>query len=129
MKKCNFKILIILLILLVVGCSRGSHVVVKGSEINTPTKMSMDYYRFTGYKQTNINVKEGKTVDVTIDIVTDEGTLDAYIAKSNDKNNCAYEGKDIPTSNFTVRLSEKGRYTIRIDAKKHSGSYSITWQK
>ncbi len=127
MRKYKLIIIMSLLILLVVGCSRGSYTVVKGSEFNTPTKMSMTYYKFTGYKETNVTVKEGQPVVVTFDIVTEEGTLNAYIAKNNDKSNCSYEGKDIPTSNFTVTLTEKGKYTIRLDAQKHSGSYSITW--
>lgn len=127
MRKHNLIFILSLLILLVAGCSRGYYTVVKASEINTPTKMSMSYYRFTGYKQTNVTVKEGQPVVVTFDIVTEEGNLNAYIAKNNDKSNCSYEGKNIPTSNFTVTLTEKGRYTIRIDAETHSGSYSITW--
>lgn len=127
MRKRSLIFLLILSLILIVGCSSGSYTVVKASEVNTPTKMSMSYYRFTGYKQTNVNVKEGQPLVVTFDIVTDEGTLNAYIAKDNDKSNCSYEGNDIQTSHFTVTLTEKGKYTIRVDAKKHSGSYTITW--
>lgn len=109
------------------GCTYGSGAIKNGSELNTPTKMSMTYDVFNGHKETQINVKEGRPVEITVSFVTEKGAIDAYIAKENNTKNCSYEGHTIPTSSFTVKLKEEGSYTIRVNAKNHSGSYSFSW--
>ena len=93
---------------IVTGCTKGSGIK-NGNELNTSTKVSMIYDEFTGYKS-QIKVIEGQPVEVNVSIVTEKGTIDAYIAKENNKNNSSYEGHDIPTSSFTVTLKEEGIY-------------------
>lgn len=112
---------------LVTACTQGSGMIKNGNELHTSTKMSMIYDEFTGYKESKIQVNEGQPVEVNVSIVTEKGSIDAYIAKDNNKNNSSYEGHDIPTSEFSVTLKEQGVYTIRVDTKKHSGSYSFSW--
>ena len=116
-----------LLMSILTGCTKGSGIIKNGSELNTPTRMSMIYDEFNGYKETQIKVKEGQAVEVTVSIVTEKGSIDAYISKDNNRENSSYEGHGIPTSTFTVTLKEQGIYTIRVDAKHHSGSYSFSW--
>lgn len=117
-----------LLMSILTGCTKGSGIVKNGSELNTPTKMSMIYNQFNGYKETQIKVKEGQPVEVAVSIITEKGSIDAYISKDNDRENRIYEGQAIPTSAFTVTLKEQGTYTIRVDAKNHSGGYSFSWK-
>ena len=112
---------------IVTGCTKGTGMIKNGNELNTSTKMSMIYDEFTGYKESQIKVIEGQPVEVNVSIVTEKGTIDAYIARDNNKNNSSYEGHAIPTSSFTVTLKEEGIYTIRVDTKNHSGSYSFSW--
>ena len=109
------------------SCTKESGVIKNGNELNTPNKMSMIYEKFTGNRESQIKVVEGQPVEVTVNIVTEKGSVDAYIAKDNNRDNSGYEGEDIPTSSFTVILKEEGTYTIRVDAKNHSGSYSFSW--
>jgi hypothetical protein len=71
-------------------------------------------------------VIEGQPVEVNVSIVTEKGSIDAYMAKDNNRKNSSYEGYDIPTSEFSVTLKEQGVYTIRVDTKNHSGSYSFS---
>jgi hypothetical protein len=125
---CISSILSLLVITsLISGCTTGSGSTLKSTELNTSTKMSMTYEKFTGYRQTKISVGENNPVTVRVNIVTENGELDAYIAKDNNRESSSYEGNNVPTSSFTVTLSEPGTYTIRVDAKNHSGSYSFTW--
>jgi hypothetical protein len=119
---------LMVLISMLGSCTCGSGTVKNGVEYNTPTKMSMLYEEFTGYKQTNINVEAGKPVVVVVSIVTEKGSIDAYIAKDNDIANSSYQGNDVPTMSFTVTLTEAGKYTVRVDAQKHTGSYSFSWE-
>jgi hypothetical protein len=111
----------------VTGCTKGSGVVKNGNELNTSTKMSMIYDEFTGYKEAQIKVIEGQPVEVNVSIVTEKGSIDAYIAKDNNRKNNSYEGHDISTSEFSVTLKEQGVYTLCVDTKNHSGSYSFSW--
>jgi hypothetical protein len=127
-KKISLLLLLFITIIGLFGCTRGSGVVRKSKEYNTPTKMSMSYEKFTGYRETEIKVDEDETVDVLVDFVTEDGTINAYISKDNDISNCDYEGHAIQTSSFTVALSESGTYTIRVDADAHKGSYSFSWE-
>ncbi len=121
-------ILVITIVMVFNGCSRGSYSCKNSIEVNTHTKMSMSYEKFKGYKETEITVKEGESVVVSVEIVTESGSINAYIAKDNDKKNCSYEGNDIQTSSFDVTLSEAGKYTLRVDADNHKGSYSFSWK-
>ena len=127
MKKIISIILIIISLAVLSACTFGSGIIVNGSEINTPTKMSATYEKFTGFKQTQIKVQDGEEVVVKVNIITDDGKIDAYIAKDNNKTDSSYEGNNIKTSSFTVTLSSPGTYTLRVDAKDHSGGYSFSW--
>ena len=129
MRKYYFIIIMVIAISMsiVTGCTKGTGMIKNGNELNTPTKMSMVYEKFTGSRVSQIKVVEGQPVEVNISIVTEKGSIDAYIAKDNNRDNSSYEGEDIPTSSFTVTLEEEGTYTIRVDAKNHSGSYSFSW--
>lgn len=115
------------LLLMVTGCTVGSGIQINSVETNLPGKMAMTYDKFSGYKQRDIKVEQGQALTVLVEVVTEKGSIDAYIAKDNDTADCAYEGHDIPTSSFNVTLSEPGEYTIRVDARDHKGSYSFEW--
>lgn len=128
MKKGFFLVLILIIPVLVAGgCAIGSGITIGSVEHNTPTKMSMSYDRFDGYRKTTIKVEENRPVTVVVEIRSEKGSLDAYIALDNDKANSAYEGHNIPTSAFTVTLSEPGNYTLRVDANDHTENYSFEW--
>ncbi len=122
-------VIMAMMIFLFTGCTSGSYTVKNGNENNTLTKMSMNYDDFNGHKQTKIKVGSNEAVDVRVNIVTDSGSIDAYITKDDNIENSEYKGNEISTSDFTVKLSEEGTYTVRVDAKHHSGSYSFSWGK
>ncbi|MHC1750622.1 MAG: hypothetical protein AB9856_20315 [Cellulosilyticaceae bacterium] len=129
MKKIFLISVLVAMLLVVGGCTKGSSFILSGDETNTPTQMAMTYKRFSGFKQTDIKVKKGEPLTVKVGIVTQKGHLDAYIAKDNDLQNCQYQGTNLSTSSFEVTLTEEGTYTIRVDANKHTGSYSFSWEK
>ena len=120
-------LIIVSTIFLLSGCTYGSFSTLKSVENNTLSMMSMSYERFNGYKATSIKVKEGNPIDVNVDIVSTKGKLDVSI--TDEKGHSVYEGKDIPTSSFSVRLDKPGDYKLKVSGEKHSGSYKITWGK
>ena len=120
-------ITLLALVLFLSGCSNDTEMIIGGIEDNSPTQLSMSYDKFTGYRQSIIRVPENQQVVVRVDIETETGSINAYIARDNDIDNSAYEGNKIQTSSFTVNLEEPGEYTLRVDAQKHVGSFTFSW--
>lgn len=120
-------LIIVSTIFLLSGCTYGSFSTLKSVEKNTFSMMSMSYERFNGYKATSVKVKEGNPIDVNVVIVSEKGKLNMSIA--DEDGHSVYEGKDIPTSSFSVKLHKSGDYKIKVSGEKHSGSYKITWGK
>lgn len=90
------------------GCTPGSGTTTDIHQTSNLTSMSMSYDRFTGNRQTELVVKEGRPVVITAVITTRSGRLDAWIVPDNKDMDNAYEGHNLPTSTFTVRLTEPG---------------------
>lgn len=126
MKKIPLLALLLLPLLLLAACTSGSYSALMAVENNTFTSMQMRYEQFNGYKAKSLKLNEGETCEVTVDIVSDEGSLGLSITDQDGVS--YYEGTDLPTSNFSVSLDKAGDYTIRVDAQKHSGSYDISWE-
>lgn len=120
-------ILGILLMLLYSGCTTGNYTSSWSKEINTFSRMSMSYKNFNGYKQTKITVKAGEPVNVNAEFVSEEGKIGLSITDQD--GNSFYQGTDIPTSSFAVKLDKKGEYTIKVSAENHKGEYKITWSR
>lgn len=127
MKKKFLSSLIVAFMLFLTGCS-GSWLIINGVTYNTPILFSMRYERFNGNKERSITVDANETLIITVTVETVSGLLDAYIAKDNNTDDCSYQGNDIQTTSFTVTLSQAGRYTIRVDADNHRGSFSFNWE-
>lgn len=89
--------------------------------------MSMRYEYFDGYKYKTIEVEEGETKTVSISIVSNSGKLIVYVAKDNDINHAQFYRPDIATGEYSVTLREAGKYTVKVIAITHRGSYKITW--
>lgn len=115
--------LILIMLLGFSGCSNSF--MIGAFETTTNHKMSASYIRFSGTNDKELTVKEGETIEISVKIKTKSGSIDAYIY--NEDKEYSYEGEDIPTSSFTVTLTEPGDYSIKVDADKHKGSYSFSW--
>lgn len=127
MKKIAVCIAVLLLMLAMTGCPRGSYIVINGLETNTAHSMAMRYDRFKGHKTVTVRVPEGEVWEVYADIVTDSGKIGLSITDRD--GHSYYQEEELPTSTFTVTLEKAGRYDIRVDAEDHKGSYRISWDK
>lgn len=108
------------------GCTTETGVI-NEHESNSSTGISMSYEKFSGCKQRLIEVKDNAPFVITVDIVSESGSIDVYITRENGQEGHSYEGHSIQTSIFTVTLTEPGNYTIQVEAKKHIGGYSFSW--
>lgn len=125
------KLLLVGLLLLfgfsVSGCTVGSYTVVNALKDNTATRMSMSYDRLNGYLETQVTVTEGSPLEIVVEFETISGRLDASICRLEDPETCSYEGVEVQTSSFTVTLIYATTYVIRVDARRHEGSYFFDW--
>lgn len=130
MRKVGLLMMLLALTGLLFSCSNGDSPEVVGEvETNTERSMSMTYEKFDGRKQAgeSIRVAPGEEVVVRVDVVTEGGSLTVYIAPESDPKDYVLESHDLPTSQFTVTLSEVGNYIVQVEAKDHKGSYNIDW--
>lgn len=123
------KLLILPLILIMLsglgGCTKGCSFQLGAIENNTSHEMSASYTSLSGTKVKPVTVKEGEPITISIKIKTTKGTLDVSIV--NEKGDSVFEENDVQTKDFTVNLDEPGKYTIKLKATKHKGSYSFKW--
>lgn len=124
------------------GCTYGSGSTRGAVEVNTFSKMSMSYKKFSGYKTALVKVGKGEAVEVSAAIVTTKGKLDMKILKKVDPGDgdkaegkkgqdkeTVYQETDLPTSDFKVKLDKPGSYEVTVEGEEHEGSYKITWDK
>lgn len=131
MKKIIKKFLFLpLLCLIAISCAACSGNVFVGCVSNsTATKKEASYARFNGDKNYTLTVKEEVLpLVVNVHITTEEGVLSVSVHKKDNPENRPYEGNDLQTSDFTVTISESGKYVISLHADDHKGGYSFTWE-
>ncbi len=109
----------------VINMSLNQEVLVDSSEEATPTSITMSYDSFTGYRIKTIDLDECEACEVFVDIVSENGDIDLSI--TDDTGESYYEGKSIPTSNFSVSLASSKSYTLKVKTLKHIGSFNIQW--
>lgn len=127
MKRFLVPAALIFILVFSAGCTTGSYTSIGSVEVNAFSTMSMSYLKFNGHKSTKIHVKAGEPIDVKVNIVTTKGKIGLSIVDEKDKP--VYEGKDIPTSDFTVSLEKEGDFTITVKGENHKGKYKISWGK
>lgn len=119
---------LILLLSLTAGCSGGfSSSVTNKREVNIPDGCAMSYTKFSGRKIGGIIPPENFPLEVVGRIETNGGTISVFIAKDSDRETVLYSRENIPTSEFTIRISEPDQYFLWLEADDHSGSYEIHW--
>ncbi len=118
-------VLAVIFIAVFSGCTVGSGTALMMQETNTASRMSAEYKKFSGYKKTTVKLSQDEEKEVSVSIVTEKGKIDLEIVHEDGE--VAYEGNDLETTDFTVTLNKSGKYTVRVDTKKHVGSYDINW--
>lgn len=116
----------IALLMLLTGCTCSSYTTVMSVESRNSHSFSMEYSKFDGTKVYTISADAERTA-VDVEIVTDSGDLAITIAKEGQEP--VYTGNHLPTTDFTVYLTEAGAYIVTLSAKEHRGSVAFSWDK
>ncbi len=107
------------------GQSSGSYIWKNANENSGTDFWKASYSYFDGLKKRSLVFSEDCNNEciLQIDVTTLSGELDITIIDTSGTELYSYE--NIDTSQFDVELSDKGDYQIRIDGRKHEGSFSV----
>ncbi|MGN1207087.1 MAG: PKD domain-containing protein [Eubacteriales bacterium] len=114
-----------LLLFALVSCGTTGYVTVKSVESRNANGFSMRYEKFDGVKRETVTVKEGTTMELKVSVTTEAGTL--AISVEHKDGTVAYRGTELPSSEFSVVLSDAGTYTVTLTAEDHRGAYAFSW--
>ncbi len=84
------------------------------------------YEKFDGYKERYISISGEGAHTFSVEIVTESGGLGLTI-KDSEGEEC-YTGNDLQSASFTVGVDSPGKYTLRVDADNHTGSFNVEWE-
>ncbi len=124
-KRLFASVAVLLLGLVLAGCTTGSFNAMNYNENNGGEYWEADYELFNGYRQREITLSGDGEHAFTVDVESSAGKLALTITNSDGAT--LYTGNDLPTSSFTVQAFTPGKYTIRLEAENHCGSYSVKW--
>ena len=125
MKRTLWCALACLLLLALVSCGTTGYVTVKSVESRNANGFSLRYEKFDGVKRETVTVKEGATMELKVSVTTEAGKL--AISVEHKDGTVAYRGTELPTSEFSVVLSDAGTYTVTLTAENHRGAYAFSW--
>lgn len=74
-KKTGLLSALIFALAFISGCTYGSGSSTGSVEINTFSRMSASYQKFSGYKTADLHVKEGEALEVSVNIVSKKESL------------------------------------------------------
>lgn len=97
----------------------------QSASMNVDVITSADGKTYTvknGSEKGHFSVKDGKPCQVEITVNKQSGTLHIRIERDEDRKSI-YQGKDLPSSQFTVIAEEDGDYTVTVEAKNFVGEY------
>lgn len=82
---------------------------------------------YTGTEQRFYQLEEGQTGKLTVSVTQESGSLSISVFPTAAPEQYCYRGTDIPSSEFSVTLSEPGEYKVWIEADHFAGSYGFEW--
>lgn len=118
MRKIKILSIISLIILMLSACTTTTF---NGSRTGNENQLIMDYEVLNMTESQILELKNGDTVDFVI--VSERGKVDITLQK--DGESPVYQGVDVPTSTFSVEISESGSYKVTVTGKNAKGNVSI----
>lgn len=122
MKSCKrlFLIPILLLILLLGGCSQSSRYT---SNVDNDS-FSLTFYPLNGTRAESFALNTGDLIEVSA--AKESGQLGIIIARTGEKPVYQSDALKVSACDFTVEVPEDGTYTITVTGRKAYGSAEFT---
>lgn len=118
MRKVKILSIVMFIMLLFSACSSTKF---DGSRTGNESQLIMDYKVLNKEDYQILELENGDIVDFKI--VSESGKVDIVLQK--DGETPVYKGVDIPTSSFSVDISESGKYKVSVTGKNAKGNVSI----
>ncbi|QVK20948.1 hypothetical protein KHQ82_01025 [Mycoplasmatota bacterium] len=117
-------IILMVILLLLTGCSGGSYKITIGEIDFNKDGVSGAYKEFNGYQFTSIKLEEGDTISFNLEVTTEEGNFTVKILDS--------EGDIILSINSDehskdLLIEHTGTYRIQVEGDKHEGEFDLVW--
>lgn len=115
--------------LLASGCSRRSDAPSDTEESGFRMEVFVEEGRTVreGKEARSYQVEKGKTGRLQITVEREGGSLNIAVFSPENPEHFYYRGMDIPSSEFSVILSEAGEYKVWIEAEHFIGCYELNW--
>ncbi len=121
-RRLGVLVLLGLMVLGLVGCTGGSHVITIGDVQSSQNSLSGGYSSFSGHYYKTVKLEDGKTMTVTFTAETEKGKLIAKVINSDGKTTETLKSGD------TVKVNNPGQYKLQVEGKKHKGSFLLSWK-
>ncbi len=108
------------------GCYKGGYSALIMNEHSGDNYWEASYEKFDGYKERYVTISGEGSHTFTVEIVSNSGALGLTVEDSEGEE--FYTGNDLPSASFTVGVDSPGKYTVRVDADDHTGSFNIKWE-
>lgn len=123
MKLC---LTVLSLVISLAGCEKpASGPAGAGPGMHTSLKNGQTFY--SGTEQRFYTLEKGQTGALKISVQAESGNLSISVFPTADPDHFCYRGREIPTSDFSVTLSDAGDYTVWIETDRFAGSYKFDW--
>lgn len=104
------------------ACSGGSYSVRSGKIEAEKDRLYGSYQRFDGTYYRKVVLDEGDRLQFDLSVRTEEGTLEAIMLNSEEEKLLTISDGD------TITVTEKGTYTMQVEASEHAGSFELHWE-
>jgi hypothetical protein len=109
-----------------IGCTSNT-VKLGWSESTLPGSWRADYATFEGVEQTTFLAQKGQTVSLDYDIAVEKGLLTITIVGPDGENQWEESFGEAADGDVTLRVSQKGRYQVRVEGEGTGGSFDLSW--
>jgi len=134
MKQLAKKLLPLTVLPFLVACGNGTTVVIDmhanfimASRVETNTKISLSVQKANGDMTYRITIGDKTSDTLTGDVKVKGGQVSFLVSTMNDE--VLYENAFAEDGNFEVKVSEAGKYKIKLNFSDFNGSYVVTWAK
>lgn len=113
---------LILVTLLLAGCSGGSYKLLVGDIKAAGSSIAGSYRGFTGEYFKQVKFEEGRTVRFSYSNHTISGQLTARVIDPEGRSLVELSGQD------SVVIPKTGQYKVIVNGSDHEGSFMVSWQ-
>ncbi|KNF08669.1 hypothetical protein CLPU_6c01550 [Gottschalkia purinilytica] len=128
MRKIGVIALIALLFFIALGpLVIGNEITLLSIKSNVFNCLKGKHMYFLGSRSKNIKFSEDKEITFNIDAETKKGDITISLLDSNE--NKIFETKNPSKTEIkTIKVEKGSNYIIKIDGRKHRGSYKVSWK-